>query len=204
MMDWEFLLTSFVIVASPGTGVLVTVSAGLSHGRRAALMAAIGGTLGTLPHMLAAITGLAAVLHNSAVAFEIIRYAGVAYLLWMAWTTLRDNEMLQIGETGKTRSGVQAIRSAVLVNILNPKLSIFFFAFLPQFMNPKTVHPIAEMLGLSLIFAGMTFVVFMVYGLTAATVRRHVADSPALLTGLRRGFAAAFVCLGVQLAITER
>lgn len=204
MMSWEFLLTSFVIVASPGTGVLVTISAGLSRGRRAALMAAIGGMLGTVPHMLAATTGLAAILHTSSVAFEVIRYAGVAYLLWMAWTTLRDSESLQIGQAGGARSGLQAIRSAVLVNILNPKLSIFFFAFLPQFVSPAAPHPVVEMLGLSLVFAAMTFLVFVLYGLTAAALRHQVASRPAVLAGLRRGFAAAFVGLGLKLALTER
>lgn len=203
-MSWEFLLTSLVIVASPGTGVLVTLSAGLSRGRRAALVAALGGTLGIIPHMLAAITGLAAVLHTSALAFETIRYAGVAYLLWMAWTTFREGGALHIDAAPVARSDAAVIRSAVLVNILNPKLSIFFFAFLPQFVGPAAGSPVKSMFGLSLAFMAMTFVVFVIYGLVAAALRQQAISRPSVLTALRRGFAAAFVGLGIRLALTER
>ena len=203
-MSWEFLLTSLVIVASPGTGVLITLTAGLTKGRRAAIVAALGGTLGIIPHMVAAITGLAAVLHASAVAFDVIRYAGVAYLLYMAWQTLKENGALSIDETPDSRSDFEVIRSAILVNILNPKLSIFFFAFLPQFIGTSGGTPILEMLELSLVFMLMTFVVFVIYGIFAAAMRSHVISRPSVLTVMRRTFAAAFVGLGVKLALTER
>jgi threonine/homoserine/homoserine lactone efflux protein len=203
-MSWEFLLTSLVIVASPGTGVLITLTAGLTKGRRAAIVAALGGTLGIIPHMVAAITGLAAVLHASAVAFDVIRYAGVAYLLYMAWQTLKENGALSIDETPDSRSDFEVIRSAILVNILNPKLSIFFFAFLPQFIGTSGGTPILEMLELSLVFMLMTFVVFVIYGVFAAAMRSHVISRPSVLTAMRRTFAAAFVGLGIKLALTER
>lgn len=203
-MNLEFLLTSLLIVASPGTGVLVTLTAGLTRGRRAALIAAFGGTLGTIPHMIAAITGLAAILHTSALAFEIIRYAGVAYLLYMAWTTFKENGVLRIEEDQTSQSDLEVIRSAILVNILNPKLSIFFFAFLPQFVGTNIANPVLRMLELSLVFMAMTFVVFSIYGVFAAAVRHHVMSRPSVLTVLRRTFAAAFVGLGVKLALTER
>ncbi|MCA0257518.1 MAG: LysE family translocator [Proteobacteria bacterium] len=203
-MSWEFLLTSLVIVASPGTGVLITLTAGLTKGRRAAIIAALGGTLGIIPHMVAAITGLAAVLHASAVAFDVIRYAGVAYLLYMAWQTLKENGALSIDETPDSRSDFEVIRSAILVNILNPKLSIFFFAFLPQFIGTSGGTPILEMLELSLVFMLMTFVVFVIYGVFAAAMRSHVISRPSVLTAMRRTFAAAFVGLGIKLALTER
>lgn len=203
-MSWEFLLTSLVIVASPGTGVLITLTAGLTKGRRAAIVAALGGTLGIIPHMVAAITGLAAVLHASAVAFDVIRYAGVAYLLYMAWQTLKENGALSIDETPDSRSDFEVIRSAILVNILNPKLSIFFFAFLPQFIGTSGGTPILEMLEFSLVFMLMTFVVFVIYGIFAAAMRSHVISRPSVLTVMRRTFAAAFVGLGVKLALTER
>lgn len=203
-MSWEFLLTSLVIVASPGTGVLITLTAGLTKGRRAAIVAALGGTLGIIPHMVAAITGLAAVLHASAVAFDVIRYAGVAYLLYMAWQTLKENGALSIDETPDSRTDFEVIRSAILVNILNPKLSIFFFAFLPQFIGTSGGTPILEMLELSLVFMLMTFVVFVIYGIFAAAMRSHVISRPSVLTAMRRTFAAAFVGLGLKLALTER
>lgn len=203
-MSWEFLLTSLVIVASPGTGVLITLTAGLTRGRRAAIVAAFGGTLGIIPHMIAAITGLAAILHASALAFEVIRYAGVAYLLYMAWQTLRENGALAIDDTPSSRTDFEVIRSAILVNILNPKLSIFFFAFLPQFVGTQAGTPVLEMLELSLVFMAMTFVVFVIYGIFAAAVRSHVVSRPSVLTVMRRTFAAAFVGLGIKLALTER
>ncbi len=203
-MSLEFLLTSLIVVISPGTGVIVTVAAGLSRGRRAAIICAFGCTLGILPHMFAAITGLAALLHTSALAFEIVRYAGVAYLLYMAITTLREHGALKI-ETGATpRSNMDVIRSAIAVNVLNPKLSIFFFAFLPQFVGNQSGNPLPIMLELSAVFMAMTFVVFSSYGLFAAAVRHHVISRPSVMTWLRRSFAAAFVALGAKLALTER
>lgn len=203
-MSPEFLLTSLIVVASPGTGVLVTLAAGLSRGVRAAIVAAFGCTLGIVPHMLAAITGLAALLHASALAFQIIKYAGVAYLLYMAWKTLQEHGALQVEAEGRSRSNGQVIWSAVLVNALNPKLSIFFFAFLPQFVGAAEIHPVERMLELSLVFMVMTFFVFVLYGVFAASVRRHVTSRPRVLAWMRRVFAAAFLALGARLALAER
>jgi len=203
-MSPEFLLTSLIVVASPGTGVLVTLAAGLSRGVRAAIVAAFGCTLGIVPHMLAAITGLAALLHASALAFQTIKYAGVAYLLYMAWKTLQEHGALRVKAEDVPRSNGQVIWSAILVNALNPKLSIFFFAFLPQFVGAAEIHPLERMLELSLVFMVMTFVVFVLYGVFAASVRRHVTSRPRVLAWMRRVFAAAFVALGARLALAER
>ncbi|MDR3429739.1 LysE family translocator [Silvimonas sp.] len=203
-MSPEFLLTSLVIVASPGTGVLVTLSAGLTRGAKAAIVAAFGCTLGIVPHMLAAITGLAALLHTSAVAFETVKYAGVAYLLYMAWMTLKEHGTLKVDTDNTPRSSMEVIWSAILVNLLNPKLSIFFFAFLPQFVGSNEAHPLPGMIQLSLVFMAMTFVVFSIYGVFAAAVRDHIISRPKVLTWMRRTFAAAFVGLGLKLALTER
>ena len=203
-MSPEFLLTSLIVVASPGTGVLVTLAAGLSRGARAAVVAAFGCTLGIVPHMLAAITGLAALLHASALAFQIVKYAGVAYLLYMAWKTLQEHGALQVLAEDGPRSNGQVIWSAILVNALNPKLSIFFFAFLPQFVGAAEIHPLGQMLELSLVFMVVTFVVFVLYGVFAASARRHVTSRPEVLAWIRRAFAAAFVALGTKLALAER
>lgn len=203
-MSPEFLLTALIVVASPGTGVLVTLAAGLSRGTRAAIVAAIGCTLGIVPHMVAAITGLAALLHASAIAFQIIKYAGVAYLLYMAWMTLREHGALRVDMEEVPRSDGQVIWSAVLVNVLNPKLSIFFFAFLPQFVVAAETHPLGRMLELSLVFMVMTFAVFVLYGVFAAAMRRHVISRPRVLAWMRRAFAAAFVALGAKLALAQR
>ena len=203
-MGVDFLLTSLVLCVSPGIGVLITVSAGLSHGPRASIVAAFGCTLGIVPHMIAAITGLAAVLYTSSVAFQVLKYVGVAYLLYLAWITLREKGAFQVETNAPARTNRQVIVSAVLANLLNPKLSIFFFAFLPQFVTAEDPSPLLHMLGLSLVFMAMTFVVFAIYGLFAAAARRHVISRPRVLTWLRRTIAAAFLGLGVKLALTER
>ncbi len=204
MLQPEFLLTSLIVVASPGTGVLVTLAAGLSRGRRAAITAAFGCTLGILPHMIAAITGLSALLYASALAFQAIKFAGVAYLLFMAWQTLREQGALRIETDAAPRSARDVIVSAVLVNLLNPKLSIFFFAFLPQFVDPASGGATSRMVELSLVFMAMTFAVFVVYGVFAAAARRGILARPRVLIWMRRCFAAAFIGLGARLALTQR
>ena len=203
-MSIEFLLTSLIVVASPGTGVIYTLAAGLSRGARASIVAAFACTLGIVPHMAAAVTGLAALLHTSALAFEILRYLGVAYLLYMAWATLREKGALRVAGDSAPRSVTEVIVSGILINILNPKLSIFFFAFLPQFVSPADANALARMLELSGVFMLLTFVVFVGYGVFAAALRRHVISRPPVLAWMRRSFAAAFVALGAKLALTDR
>ncbi|KAF0101226.1 MAG: lysine exporter protein LysE/YggA [Rhodospirillaceae bacterium] len=203
-MSLEFLITSFIIVASPGTGALYTLAAGLSRGSRASVVAAFGCTLGCVPHLAAAILGLAALLHASAVAFETVKYLGVAYLLYMAWNTLRERGALSVGRQSDARSFVQVTIEAILINLLNPKLSIFFLAFLPQFVSTDEAQPLPHMLMLSAVFMLMTFVVFAAYGLFAAAMRDHVISRPAVMTWMRRTFAGAFLLLGARLALTER
>lgn len=203
-MSVEFLVTSLIVVVSPGTGVLYTLAAGLSRGPRASIVAAFGCTLGIIPHMAAAILGLAALLHASALAFQTLKYAGVAYLLYMAWNALREHGALRVEETSGARSAAQVIGTAVLINLLNPKLSIFFVAFLPQFVSAADPHALSRMVALSAAFMLLTFVVFVGYGLGAAAIRRHVISRPSVLAWMRRTFAAAFLALGVKLALAER
>jgi threonine/homoserine/homoserine lactone efflux protein len=203
-MTVDFLLTSLIVVISPGTGVLYTLEAGLSNGSRASVVAAFGCTLGILPHMAAAVFGLAAVLHASALAFQTLKFAGVAYLLYMAWSTLKERGALHVDGRAPARSDLQVTVTAILVNLLNPKLSIFFFAFLPQFVSAGEAHPVTRMLLLSAVFMLLTFLVFVVYGLCAAAVREHVLSRPRVLTWMRRTFAAAFVALGAKLALSDR
>jgi len=200
----DFLLTSLVIIVSPGTGVLYTLAAGLSRGSRASVVAAFGCTLGIVPHMAAAIMGLAALLHASALAFHTFKYVGVAYLLYMAWNALRERGALRVETEVGARSALQVTVQAILINILNPKLSIFFFAFLPQFVNTHEPQPLSRMLELSAVFMLLTFVVFVGYGPLAAAVRDHVIARPRVLLWMRRTFAAAFVALGAKLALADR
>jgi threonine/homoserine/homoserine lactone efflux protein len=198
----SFLLTSLLVVASPGTGVLYTMAAGLSRGARASLVAAFGCTLGIVPHLAAAITGLSALLQTSAVAFEVLKYAGVAYLLWMAWATLREKGALSVEGNQEPSSPGRVIVSGVLVNLLNPKLTIFFFAFLPQFVDTTSSRELPHMLALSGVFMLLTFVVFVGYGAFAAGIRSRVISRPRIMTWLRRAFATGFLALGARLVFT--
>ncbi len=203
-MSIEFLIATLIIVATPGTGVIYTLAAGLARGARASIVAAVGCTLGIIPHMIAAITGLAALLHTSALAFQTLKYLGVAYLLYMAWATLREKGALAVEEEAAPRSSLSVILSGVLINILNPKLTIFFFAFLPQFVSASEPRALPRMLELSAVFMLFTFIVFGAYGVFAASVRNHVISRPRVMTWMRRVFAGSFVALSARLAVTDR
>ncbi len=203
-MSFSFLLTSLIVVVSPGTGMLYTLAVALTRGSRASVAAAFGCTLGILPHMLAAMLGLAAVLHTSALAFSALKWCGVVYLLYMAWQTLRERGALAVdGRIDEARRR-RVVMTGFLINILNPKLSIFFLAFLPQFIATGEPHPLARMLEPSAVFMLMTWVVFVLYGLFAAGVRDRVVSRPNVMTWLRRAFAGGFALLGARLAFADR
>ena len=203
-MSVAFLLTSLVIVAMPGTGTLITLSAGVSSGARAGVVAALGCTLGIVPHLIAAMTGTAAVLRASGAAFDALRIVGVTYLLFIAVMTWRDKSSLTVEGGQLARSPLRVIGSAMLSNLLNPKLTIFFFAFLPQFVPPHAHHELARLLLLSGTFMAMTFVVFTIYAIAASVLRALVIERPKVVQNVRRTFAASFVGLGVKLALTSR
>jgi len=202
-MSTEFLLTSLIVVLMPGTGVIYTLSHGLGGGARPALAATLGCTLGIVPHISASIFGLAAVLHTSAVAFQAIKFAGVAYLMYLAWVTLKDNGALTVTENRKPHSAGKIALQGFLINILNPKLSIFFLAFLPQFVPATDPAAPLKMVLLSAIFMMLTALVFAAYGLGAAFMRTHVIARPSVMVWFRRLFAGAFGLLGLKLALSE-
>lgn len=203
-MSPEFWITTLIVVASPGTGAVYTIATGLGRGSKASVLAAFACTLGIIPHLIAAMMGLAALLHTSALLFDLVKYAGVAYLLWMAWQTLQQQGAMRMDADATPRSSWRVIADGIALNLLNPKLSIFFVAFLPQFMDKTAASPLVEMLLLSGVFMGMTFVIFALYGLFAAAMRDHVISRPAVMAWLRRSFAAAFGALAARLAFTER
>lgn len=199
----EFLLTALIVVLIPGTGVLYTVSVGLLAGRRASFFAALGCTTGIVPALAASLLGLALVLHTSALAFQLVKYAGVAYLLYLAWTMWRNPAALG-SPTAERGSLLRVALRGFLINILNPKLTIFFLAFLPQFIEPAGAAPMMQMLVLGGVFMAMTFVVFLLYGALAGGLRTRVIESPKVLGWLQRSVAVAFAALGARLALAER
>jgi threonine/homoserine/homoserine lactone efflux protein len=204
MISAEFLITSLIVVLIPGTGVIFTISTGLLQGRNASFFAALGCTAGIVPHLLATVLGLAALMHTSALAFQVLKYAGVAYLLYLAYATWRDKSPIAVEGGAARASPAGIVVKAILLNLLNPKLTIFFLAFLPQFVDHDAASPLRQLLLLSGVFMAMTFAVFIVYGVLANTFRRTVIESPRVQSWLRRGFAAAFAGLGAQLALSDR
>ena len=204
MLSLNFLVTCLIVVLIPGTGVIFTVSTGLTAGKRASVFAALGCTAGILPHLLASVLGLSALLHTSALAFEVLKYAGVAYLLYLAYATWRDRSAFAMNDAPTVATARSLMLRGFLLNILNPKLTIFFLAFLPQFVAPGSTAPAGQMLVLSAVFMAMTFAVFVIYGLLANGFRRAVIESPRVQNWLRRSFAAAFAGLGLNLAFAQR
>jgi threonine/homoserine/homoserine lactone efflux protein len=204
MVILEFLGTSLIVVLIPGTGVVFTVSTGLLRGRRASVFAALGCTAGIVPHLLATVLGLAALMHTSAVAFQMLKLAGVAYLVYLAYATWRDKSAFAVDAAPTAVTAAGLVVRAFLLNILNPKLTLFFLAFLPQFVAADATSPLGQLLLLSAVFMAMTFVVFVAYGFLAHAFRKAVIESPRVQAWLRRGFAAAFAGLGVNLALSEK
>lgn len=198
----EFVLTALIVALVPGTGVLYTVSAGLFLGRRTSVFAAVGGTVGIVPHIAAAVLGLSALVHTSAQVFQVLKLAGVAYLLYLAWGMWRSTGALSL-QSPTARTGRAIVLRGALINLLNPKLTIFFFAFLPQFLEPGTSGT-AQMVLLGVVFMAVTLAVFVLYGAVAARLRDRVLGSPKVVQRLQRSFAAAFAALGVQLAAQDR
>ena len=201
MISLQFLLTAFVVVIAPGTGVIYTLALGLGQGRRAALWAALGCTFGIVPHLMAATLGLAAVLHTSAVLFSVMKWAGVAYLLYLAWQMLKSDGVLHVSASRTRQSGWAIARRGALINILNPKLSIFFLALLPPFLSGDPALATVEMTMLGAVFMAMTWAVFVVYGLFASGFRDRMLASTRAMAWLNRSFAAVFAALAARLAV---
>ncbi len=204
-MTTEYLLTSLIVVLIPGTGALYAITIALTKGHRYVAIGALASTLGIVPHLLATILGVATILHASAELFETVRYLGVAYLLYLAWQTLKGSGAFSIESGDENSQDIKSILwTGFLVNFLNPKLSIFFLAFLPQFVSPHSTSPAVEMMGLGAIFMGMTFLVFSLYGIFAAQLRQTLTRKPRFMTWFSRCIAGAFTGLGLKLALTER
>lgn len=202
-MSIEFLLTSLVVVLLPGTGVIYTLAVGLGRGFKPSIAAAFGCTLGILPAAVASIVGLAALLHTSAVAFQILKYLGVLYLFYMAWSILKEDGAMDVSADKGTQSFGRIALTGTLINVLNPKLSLFFLAFLPQFVSSGAGDATPQLIALASVFMLMTFCVFVGYGAFAAAARDYVISRPDVMRWIKRSFAGAFGFLGAKLALSD-
>ena len=204
MISTEFLITSLIVVLLPGTGVIYTISMGMFQGTRASIFAALGCTVGIIPSLLACILGLAAIIHTSALLFQAIKFVGVMYLLYLAWGMWKENGSLTLEGTGEKINMLAVSTKGFLINILNPKLSIFFLAFLPQFVPAQSETPLMSMLVLGVVFMIMTLLVFIFYGLLANSLSKYVVNSPKIMKYIQRTFSATFAMLGAKLALSEQ
>ena len=202
-MTLEFLLTSLVVVLLPGTGVIYTLAICLGRGFRASVAAAFGCTLGIIPAAVASIIGLSALLHTSALAFQVIKFLGVAYLFYMAWKILKDDTVMEVSENNERVGYIRIATTGTLLNVLNPKLSLFFLAFLPQFISPTATNATASLAWLAVVFMVMTFAVFVVYGAFASYARDYVIQRPSVMKWIKRCFAGTFGFLGAKLAVSN-
>ena len=204
-MSVEFLLTSLVVALIPGTGVVYTISSSLGGGWRRGLVAAFGCTLGIVPHMLAAMLGLSGIMQAGSAVFEVVRWVGVAYLVFMGISMIREAGALPLGDENSPVDPVgRIVWRGVLLNVLNPKLTLFFFAFLPQFLDasPGLLDPALILLGG--IFMLVTLAVFAGYAFASAAVRDLVLATPVVRRWIERTLGALVICFAARLAFTDR
>jgi len=204
MINPEFLMAALAVVLVPGTGAIYTITTGLSHNWKASIAAAVGCTLGIVPHILASILGLSAILNMSAQVFSVIKYAGAAYLIYLAWKMWKSAGSLDLNQKSTESKPIKIISKAIAINLLNPKLTIFFFAFLPLFLTRGTVSPTFEMVELSIAFMILTLIVFIIYGLLSSAISASIKNSPSIMKKVQRGFALVLAGFAVKLAFTEK
>ncbi|MDC7222261.1 MAG: LysE family translocator [Spirochaetales bacterium] len=203
MLTSSFLLTSLVVVLIPGTGVIYTVSAGLTGRRRQAVLAAIGCTLGIIPHLAAGLLGVSALMHRGALLFRLIKIAGIIYLTYLGIDLIRNSGALRLEEETEEKKPLKVMGEAILLNLLNPKLTLFFLSFLPQFLNTAEGNYTLQMVRLSAVFMGMTLLVFCFYGLLAHSFKKILAGSEKLSQRIQQGFGALLLGFATKLALED-
>jgi threonine/homoserine/homoserine lactone efflux protein len=204
-MSVEFLITSLVVVLIPGTGVLYTLSSSIGGGRRRGLFAAIGCTLGIVPHLLAAMLGLSWIMQAGSAVFEVVRWAGVCYLVFVGATMIRDAGKISLDDVDAGPDPVgPVVWRGILLNVLNPKLTLFFFAFLPQFLDASPGLYRLELIWLGGVFMLMTLAVFSVYALASAAFRDLVLGAPVVRRWIERMLGAFLMAFAARLALTDR
>jgi threonine/homoserine/homoserine lactone efflux protein len=204
-MTLQFLLTSFLVALIPGTGVVYTISSAIGGGARRGLFAAVGCTLGILPHMAAAMLGLSGIMQTGATVFEAVRWAGVAYLLFIGLSMFREGGAMRMdSEAARTASMAAVVRRGILLNLLNPKLTLFFFAFLPQFLDADTGLLDAKLIGLGVLFMLVTLVVFAGYAYISAVFRDRVLGAPVARRWVERTIGALLIGFAARLALSDR
>lgn len=199
-----FFVTSITVILMPGPAMIFVITNGLTRGTKASIAAAFGTTSGVSFHMLCAAFGLAVIMKTSAIAFGIVKFAGAAYLIYLAIKTLINKDDIVSDGIISEKSRNSIFLQGFIINILNPKLSIFFLAFLPQFLSPDKLAVTSQTLLLGSVFMSMTIVIFIGYGVFASALRRRVLQSPKILKAIKWCFSSVFMGLGVRLALSDK
>ena len=196
-----FLITSLIIILMPGTGVVYTISTGIMNGRHKSIIAAFGCTLGIVPHLCVSISLTSMLMQMNNTVFMIMRYVGAAYLIYMGVGMILSKDRIQFQEETETEGALTIIRRGILINLLNPKLTLFFFSFLPQYVRGTEGAFVIQSVVLGIAFMIMTFVVFAIYGLLSGTARGWISGSEKRISVLQRIFGTVFIGFALKLAL---
>ena len=201
---FSFLLASIALTLAPGPDNTFVVAQGISRGRRAAVTTALGMACGISVHTSAAALGISALLYSSAYAFTILKFAGAAYLLYLAFKSLKEQSLILRQENGTPPNGFAMFRRGFIMNVLNPKVALFFLAFLPQFVSGGAGNAALQMLLLGVIFMVQAAVLFSIIGWMSGSVGALVLKRPHI--GKYFGWLSAgiFASLGVKLALARQ
>lgn len=198
-----FLVSSVALIVAPGPDNILVLTRGVTLGRRAALISAAGASVGLVVHSLFAAVGLSALLAQSATAFAVVKYLGAAYLVYLGVRALLSRDAFVLSDGPATMTDRQVFIQGVLSNVLNPKIAIFFLAFLPQFVVPGTAAA-PQLLALGLAFAFLTWAVFSAIGLFSGALGERLSRRPFYADALRWLTGGVLIGLGLRLTFSDR
>jgi threonine/homoserine/homoserine lactone efflux protein len=198
-----FLVASALLAIAPGPDVIYVLTRAIAQGRKAGLAAALGFASGCIFHTLLAAVGIAALIRSSELAFDLVRYAGAAYLAWIGIQALRHRSSFSIEGAAEAKALATIYRQSVIGNMLNPKVTLFFLAFLPQFVNPEAGGVGWQMALLGAVFMGVTIVVFGAVAIFAAMIGDWVRRKPVIGERLNVFAGITFIALGIRVALPD-
>ena len=198
-----FIVASALLAIAPGPDVIYVLTRGIAQGPKAGIAAALGFATGCIFHTLLAALGIAALIRSSELAFDAVRYAGAAYLVWIGIQALRHRSAFSIGQAGEAKALAAIYRQSVIGNILNPKVTLFFLAFLPQFVDTQAGHVALQMALLGLIFMAETIVIFGAIAVFSGWIGAWVRRKPAIGARLNVFAGLTFIALGIRVALPD-
>jgi len=198
-----FLGASVALTIAPGPDNIFVLTQGIARGRKAAIITALGMCSGISVHTTAAAFGISALFYSSAIAFNLVKYAGAAYLLWLACKTLKKRSAVSLA-AADDRSSMTLFKRGFIMNVLNPKVAMFFLAFLPQFVSPDADYFALQMLLLGFMFMSQAVLIFTLIGFFSGSIGNFILARPEIARRFDWLTAGIFTSLGIKLALTER